>query len=141
MNRYSLSIKKRQITFLSEVLHRARVYTASNLFTIIGDNIHLLIAHQIEKSPHVFLQFLDPKIQQMSTAQHIRPRSALSPQYINGIYIPSALLIVGVAIVKKDWLPYAAVVALILGSWKVYNNRKSSSFDSGFPIVKMGADT
>lgn len=24
---------------------------------------------------------------------------------------------------KKDWLPYAAVVALILGSWKVYNNR------------------
>ncbi|MCJ1464192.1 NADH-cytochrome b5 reductase [Pseudocyphellaria aurata] len=55
----------------------------------------------------------------MSTAQH---RSALSPQYINGIYIPSALLMVGVAIVKKDWLPYAAVVALILGSWKVYNN-------------------
>lgn len=42
---------------------------------------------------------------------------------------------------KKDWLPYAAVVALMLGSWKVYNNRKSSSFDSGFPIVKMGADT
>lgn len=76
----------------------------------------------------------------MSTAQQFRPRSVLSSQYINGIYIPSALLIVGVAIVKKDWLPYAAVVALILGSWKVYNNRKSSLFYSGLPIVKMEAD-
>lgn len=29
------------------------MYTASNLFSIIGDNIHLWIAHQIEKSTRV----------------------------------------------------------------------------------------
>lgn len=46
----------------------------------------------------------------------------LAPQYIHGVYIPSALLVVGVAIVKKEWLPYAALVAVVLGSWKVYIN-------------------
>lgn len=49
---------------------------------------------------------------------------ALAPQYIHGVYIPSALLVVGVAIVKKEWLPYAAIVAVVLGSWKVYSNSK-----------------
>jgi hypothetical protein len=41
------------------------------------------------------------------------------------VYIPSALLIVGVAIVKKEWLPYAAVLAAVLGGWKVYSNGKT----------------
>lgn len=50
--------------------------------------------------------------------------SFASSQYINGVYIPSALLLVGIAIVKIDWLPHAALVALLLGSWKVYNNRE-----------------
>ena len=55
---------------------------------------------------------------------HQAKTSFLSPQYINGIYIPSGLLIVGVAIIKKEWLPYALAVALALGSWKIYVNRK-----------------
>lgn len=55
------------------------------------------------------------------------PPSLLSSQYINGIYIPSGLLLVGIAIVKKEWLPYAVVVAIILGSWKIYSNRQSDS--------------
>lgn len=59
----------------------------------------------------------------MSSPHQIRPTSFLSPQYINGVYIPSGLLLVGVAIVKKEWLPYAAVVAVLLGAWKLYNNR------------------
>jgi cytochrome-b5 reductase len=46
----------------------------------------------------------------------------LSPQYLHGIYIPSALLIVGVAIIKKDWLPYAVVLAAALGGIKVFRN-------------------
>lgn len=50
--------------------------------------------------------------------------SFLSPQYINGIYIPSALLLGGVAIVKQEWLPYAVVLAIVLGSWKVFSNSK-----------------
>jgi cytochrome-b5 reductase len=51
--------------------------------------------------------------------------SWLSSQYVNGIYIPSGLLLVGIAIVKADWTPYAALIALILGSWKIYQNRNS----------------
>lgn len=58
------------------------------------------------------------------SAHTVRPTSYLAPQYINGVYIPSALLIVGCAIVKKEWLPFAVLLAAILGGWKVYNNRK-----------------
>jgi len=39
---------------------------------------------------------------------------------IDGVYIPSALLIVGTAIVKIEWLPYAITVALLLGGFKIY---------------------
>jgi cytochrome-b5 reductase len=46
----------------------------------------------------------------------------LSAQYINGIYIPCGLLLVGTAITKSEWLPYAVVVAVLLGTWKAYNN-------------------
>ncbi|KAI9837828.1 MAG: NADH-cytochrome b5 reductase [Sarea resinae] len=53
----------------------------------------------------------------------VKPASYLSPQYIHGIYIPSALLIVGVAIVKREWIAYAAALAAILGGWKIYNNQ------------------
>ncbi|KAF2200775.1 oxidoreductase, FAD-binding family protein [Delitschia confertaspora ATCC 74209] len=48
--------------------------------------------------------------------------SLMAPQYIHGIYIPSGLLIVGVAIVKKEWLPYAVALAAVLSAWKIYNN-------------------
>ena len=51
---------------------------------------------------------------------------ALSSQNINGVYIPSALVIVGVAIVKKDWLPYALIVVSLLGGYKVFNNRTTN---------------
>lgn len=64
----------------------------------------------------------------MATAHQVRTASLLSPQYIHGIYIPSALLLAGTAIVKKEWLLYAAAVAVLLGAWKVYNNRKSPAY-------------
>lgn len=43
-----------------------------------------------------------------------------SRSFIDGLYIPSALLIVGTAIVKKEWLPYAVTLALLLGAFKIY---------------------
>lgn len=49
-------------------------------------------------------------------------------QYVQGVYIPSALLIVGTAIVKKEWLPFAAALAVILGGWKVFSNGENSLF-------------
>ncbi|KAF2743369.1 ferredoxin reductase-like protein [Sporormia fimetaria CBS 119925] len=47
---------------------------------------------------------------------------AFAPQYVHGVYIPSALLIVGVAIIKRDWVPYAVALAAVLGGWKVFSN-------------------
>jgi len=47
----------------------------------------------------------------------------LSKAYINGVYIPSGLIIAGCAIVKAVWLPYAIALALMLGGWKVYSNQ------------------
>lgn len=52
------------------------------------------------------------------------PSPFLSKEYINGVYIPSGLLVVGCLIVKKEWLPFAIAIALALGGWKVYNSRK-----------------
>jgi cytochrome-b5 reductase len=46
----------------------------------------------------------------------------LAPEYVHGVYIPSALLVVGCAIVKKEWIPYAIALAAVLGGWKVYSN-------------------
>jgi cytochrome-b5 reductase len=47
-------------------------------------------------------------------------------QYVQGVYIPSALLIVGTAIMKSEWIPYAIGMAVILGGWKVYSNGRST---------------
>lgn len=60
----------------------------------------------------------------MATPHSIKPTSALSPQYVTGVYIPLALLLVGVAIAKKEWLPFAAIVAAVLGGYKFYSNRE-----------------
>lgn len=51
----------------------------------------------------------------------------LATQYVQGIYIPSGLLIVGTFIIKQEWLPYAVALAVALGSWKVWMNSKSSN--------------
>jgi len=50
----------------------------------------------------------------------------LSKKYIDGIYIPSGLLIVGCLIVKREWVPYAVVLALALSGYKLYSNSKNN---------------
>lgn len=47
--------------------------------------------------------------------------SLLSSQYVNGIYIPAGLLVFGTFIVKSEWVPYAALLAVALGALKFYN--------------------
>jgi hypothetical protein len=49
-----------------------------------------------------------------------------SKQFIEGVYIPSGLLVFGCAITKKEWLPYAIALALVLGGYKIYSSRKIS---------------
>ena len=59
----------------------------------------------------------------------------LSSQLINGIYIPSALLIAGVGIAKAEWLPYAVAISLLLGGLRVFTICTSTSFKSTFASV------
>ncbi|TGZ85373.1 ferredoxin reductase-like protein [Ascodesmis nigricans] len=42
---------------------------------------------------------------------------------LHGIYIPATLLVVGTAIVNRDWIPYAVGVALVLSGFKVYRGQ------------------
>ncbi|KAI0194184.1 hypothetical protein F4808DRAFT_353138 [Astrocystis sublimbata] len=44
--------------------------------------------------------------------------SLTAKKYIDGIYIPAGLIVFGTFIVKRDWTPYAALVAILLGVWK-----------------------
>lgn len=52
--------------------------------------------------------------------------SLFARQYIDYVYVPGFLLIVGVAIVKAEWLIYAVPVALLFGAYNFYNFRKST---------------
>ena len=61
------------------------------------------------------------------SANGIKPSSLLAPQYVNGVYVPVGLLLIGTAIVKREWLPFAAVLGALLGAWRVYNNRMKYS--------------
>lgn len=61
----------------------------------------------------------------MSSAHKRRPSGPLSSQYILGVYVPSAILLVVTALVKRDWIPFAAIIAASLGTWTVYSNREN----------------
>lgn len=50
-----------------------------------------------------------------------------APQYIHGVYIPSVLLLLGTTIVKKEWLPFAALFAVAFGGWRIYSSRESDT--------------
>ncbi|PNY24736.1 NADH-cytochrome b5 reductase [Tolypocladium capitatum] len=47
--------------------------------------------------------------------------SWLSRHYVDYVYVPGALLLVGTLIVKRDWLPYSVVLALALGTYNFWN--------------------
>lgn len=57
----------------------------------------------------------------MSRTPQTKGSSLLSSQFVNGVYIPSGLLILGVGIIKFEWLPFAVAVSLVLGAWKIYS--------------------
>lgn len=44
-------------------------------------------------------------------------------KYVDGIYIPAGLLVFGTFIMKKEWTPYAALLAILLGVWKFTSSR------------------
>ena len=61
----------------------------------------------------------------MATPHTIKPTSPFSSQYITGVYIPSALLLAGVAIAKIQYLPFAVIIAVLLGGYKFYTTRRN----------------
>lgn len=47
-----------------------------------------------------------------------------SKVYVDGVYIPAALIVIGTAIVKRDWVVYSVALALALGTWKFFQLSK-----------------
>jgi hypothetical protein len=58
---------------------------------------------------------------------------AFAKKYVDGIYIPSALLVVGCVIVKREWAPYAVVVALLLSGYKLWSSSESPQASADDP--------
>ncbi|KAI0902196.1 ferredoxin reductase-like protein [Annulohypoxylon nitens] len=48
------------------------------------------------------------------------PASWSSKPYVDGIYIPAGLLVIGTYIVKQEWTPFAALIAIALGALKYF---------------------
>ncbi|KAL6910540.1 ferredoxin reductase-like protein [Trichoderma evansii] len=51
-------------------------------------------------------------------------QGAFERRFRDYIYIPAGLLIVGTMIVKIDWTPYAALLAVVLGTWNYFSFRE-----------------
>jgi hypothetical protein len=51
----------------------------------------------------------------------------LSKTYVDRVYIPSGLLVVGCLIVKREWVPYAVVVAALLSGYKLLGGTSKDS--------------
>ncbi|KAK9459357.1 uncharacterized protein V1516DRAFT_679674 [Lipomyces oligophaga] len=46
---------------------------------------------------------------------------------LHGLYIPMALIVVGTAIVKLEWVPYSIILALSLGALKVWRGQPTKA--------------
>ncbi|KAL5333253.1 NADH-cytochrome b5 reductase 1 [Aspergillus crustosus] len=51
--------------------------------------------------------------------------SAFSPETITGVYVPSALLVVGTFFVKKEWVPFAVALAAVFAGWRLSSGGSS----------------
>lgn len=70
-----------------------------------------------------FLHPIVPTTATMSSPlDNFKTRPLMSSSYINGIYIPSTLLVLGTLIVKSEWVGYAIALSLLLSGWKIFNN-------------------
>jgi hypothetical protein len=73
---------------------------------------------------HDTAQVVGDRLRQLQAAETGKMSdSLLARKYFDGIYIPAGLIILGTIIVKKEWTPYAVIVAIALGSLKYFNNR------------------
>lgn len=66
--------------------------------------------------------------------------SWLARHYIDYVYVPGLLLVVGTAIVKREWIIYAVPLAVALGAWNIYNFRKSFCCPLGMLLLPRARD-
>jgi hypothetical protein len=80
----------------------------------------------IEQYIHQFLHHCFPDTQlSQQIRQDVSTMSALlSKKYLDGVYIPSGLLVVGCLIVKREWVPYAIVLAALLSGYKLLSGSR-----------------
>merc|ERR1711977_546247 len=57
------------------------------------------------------------------SSEKVNMAEFFSKQNVNGIIIPSSLLVVGTLIVKKEWAPWACLLAAIMSGWKLFSTR------------------
>ena len=63
----------------------------------------------------------------MTTPHTARPISPFSPQLIASVYVPSAIVLLGVGIAKREWLPFATVIPLVLAALHYFGNVKGTA--------------
>ncbi|KAI6858429.1 hypothetical protein D0864_07310 [Hortaea werneckii] len=72
--------------------------------------------------------------------QTAKPTGPFAPQYITFVYIPSAILIAGTALLNVAWTPYAVAVAAALGGYQFYANQERKVLDptkfQEFPLTE-----
>lgn len=61
----------------------------------------------------------------MAAAGSPKPTGPLSQQYVMNVYLPSAVLILGAALIKKELIGLAVAIAASLAGWQIYGNRKT----------------
>jgi hypothetical protein len=77
----------------------------------------------------VFLSFFPTYSTLAMSSKHTdKPTGPFAPQYIQGVYAPSAILIVGAALVNKTLVPVAIAIAAALAGYQFFNNRECLSF-------------
>lgn len=57
-----------------------------------------------------------------------RYRSAFTSENINGVFIPSTLVVAGAFLVKPEWVPYVVAVTAILAGLKLMSGSSTFNF-------------
>jgi hypothetical protein len=72
----------------------------------------------------VFFFFSSHTASVMSSKQINTPTGFLTPQYIQNVYAPSAILIVGAVLVNKTLVPVAIAIAAALAGYQYTNSSR-----------------
>lgn len=99
---------------LSRIYLRSPSLTRAGLFQLLAGNKSFKLRSSATIHTPKF------KKRQLKFTMAALPLS--SRAYFDGIYIPAGLLVLGTFIVKKEWTPAAALVAIVLGLIKYFRS-------------------